>query len=85
MAPGRGRDLRAVVERYVAGPERSHAGPRGQDTLSIFSMVVLENGHYCRLRMTPRPPAQHWHLEALNSMLPRDTALPDSPTTLPPE
>ena len=84
-APERGQNLREMVERYVAGPETSHAGPPGRGTPNIVSMVVLENGHYYQVRITRRPLARHWDLEAVDSMLPRDTAMRDGPTTLPPD
>ena len=48
-------------------------------------MVVLENGHCYQVRITPQPLARHWDLEAVDSMLPRDTTLLDGPTTLPPD
>ena len=55
----------------------------GRGTPSIFSMVVLENGHYYQVRITPRPLARHLNLEAVDSMLCRATAMPDGPTKLP--
>ena len=45
-------------------------------------MMVLENGHYYQVRIIPHPHESHWSLEAVNSMLPATTALPDSPTPL---
>ena len=46
-------------------------------------MVVLENGHYYQVRITPRPLARQTDLESVDSMLPRDKPMPDCTTTLP--
>ena len=46
-------------------------------------MIVLESGHYYQVRITPPPQERHWSPEAVNSMLPANAALPDSPTSLP--
>ena len=46
-------------------------------------MIVLESGHYYQVRITSNPQESHWSLEAVNSMLPANTALPYSPTPLP--
>ena len=46
-------------------------------------MIALESGHYYQVRITPHPQECHWNLEAVDSMLPASTALPDSPTSLP--
>ena len=43
---------------------------------------MLENGHYYQVRIIPHPKESHWTLEAVDSMLPATTALPDSPTPL---
>ena len=45
-------------------------------------MVVLQNGHYYQIRITPRRLEHCWDLEAADSMLPRDMDLPDGPTPL---
>ena len=45
-------------------------------------MVVLESGHYYQVMINPRPLDNHWDLEVADSMLPRDTDLPDGPTPL---
>ena len=74
-----------MVERYGAGPGKSHAGPPGGGTPRVLSTVVLEKGTYYQMRITLQPLAQHWDLGGVNSMLPRDTAVPDGPTTLPPD
>ena len=55
--------------------------PRERDP-STIAMIVLENGHYYQVRIIPRPQESHWSLEAVDSMLPATTALPDSPTPL---
>ena len=43
-------------------------------------MIVLENGQYYRVRIIPHPQGRHWSSEAVDSMLPATTALPDGPT-----
>ena len=45
-------------------------------------MIVLENGHYYQVRITPHQQESHWSLEAVDSMLPATPALPDNPTPL---
>ena len=45
-------------------------------------MIVLENGHYYQVQIIPHLQESHWSLEAVDSMLPATTALPDSPTPL---
>ena len=45
-------------------------------------MVVLENGHYYKVRITPRPLESRLDLEVAHSMLPRGMDLPDGPTPL---
>ena len=45
-------------------------------------MIVLENGHYYQVRIIPHPQESHWSLEAVDSMLPATTALPDIPSPL---
>ena len=56
--------------------------PRERDP-STIAMIVFESGHYYQVRITPHPQEGHWSLEAADSMLPANTALPDSPTPLP--
>ena len=73
-----------MAEWHTAGPE-AHAGPLGRGTPSTVSTVLLESGRYYQVTITPWPLARHWDMEAVNSMLPRDTALPDGPTTLHPD
>ena len=75
-----------MVERYThtAGTE-AHAGPPGCSTPSSVPMLALENGHYYQVRITPRPLARRFDLEAFDSMLPKDMALPDGPAPLPPD
>ena len=45
-------------------------------------MIVLENGHYYQVRVIQQPQKGHWSLEAVDSMLPTTTDLPDSPNPL---
>ena len=77
----RGRNITSMLEQY---PETACAGPppRERDP-STIAMIVLESGHFYQVRITPRPQESHWRLEAVDSMLPATTALPDSPTPLP--
>ena len=79
-ARNRGRNLTSLVARY---PETARAAPplRERDP-STIAMIVLENGHYYQVRIIPHPQESHWSLEAVDSMLPATTALPDSPTSL---
>ena len=79
-ARDRGRNLTNTAERY---PETARAAPppREHDP-STIAMIVLENGHYYQVRIIPLPQESHWSLEAVDSMLPATTALPDSPTPL---
>ena len=55
----------------------AHARPPGRGIPSTVTMVVLENGHYYLVRSTPRPLERRLDLEAVDTMLPRDTDLPD--------
>ena len=55
--------------------------PRERDPGTI-AMIVLGNGHYYQVRIIPHPQESHWSLEAVDSMLPATTYLPDSPTPL---
>ena len=70
-----------MVERYLE-TARAAPPPRECDP-SIIAMIVLESGHYYQVPITPHPQESHWSLEAVDSMLPATTALPDSPTPLP--
>ena len=63
------------------GPD-AHAEPPARGTSNIATMVVLENGNYYQVRITPRPLEHRWDLDAVDSMLPRDMDLPDDPTPL---
>ena len=45
-------------------------------------MTVLENGQYYQVRIITHLQESHCSLEAVDSMLPATTALPDSPTPL---
>ena len=76
----RGRNLTSRVEQY---PETAGAAPppRERDP-STIAMIVLESCHYYKVRITPHPQENHWSLEAVDSMLPATTALPDSSTPL---
>ena len=79
-ARNRGRNLTSLAARY---PETARPAlpPREHDP-STIAMVVLGNGHYYQVRIIPRPQESHWSLEAVDSMLPATTALPESPTPL---
>ena len=76
----RGHNFTSLAARY---PETARAAPlpRERDP-STTAMVVLENGHYYQVRIIPHPQESHSTLEAVDSMLPATTALPDSPTPL---
>ena len=83
-APGRGRNLRDMVERYLPGAETARAGPpRREDDPSNICMIVSECGHYYQVRITPHPQECHWNLKSVDSMLPASAALPDGPNPLP--
>ena len=60
-------------------------GALGHGNPSVVCMVVCGTGHYYQARITPQPLERHWNLGAVHSRLPRETALPDGPTTLPPD
>ena len=79
-ARDRGRNLTSMAEQY---PETARAAPpAGEHNPSTIAMIVLERGHYYQVRITPHPQESHWSLEAVGSMRPATTALPDSPTPL---
>ena len=61
---------------------RAAPPPREGDP-STIAMIMLESGHYYQVRITPPLQERHWSLEAVDSMLPANAALPDSPTPLP--
>ena len=79
-ARSRGHNLRSLAARY---PETARAAPppRERDPGTI-TMIVLENGHYYQVRIILHPQGGHGSLEAVDSMLPATTDLPDSPTPL---
>ena len=79
-SPDRGRNLTSMVERYP-GTARAAPPPRERDA-STIALIVLESGHYYQVRITPQPQESHWSQEAVDSILPATTALPDSPTPL---
>ena len=58
------------------------APPPREGDLGTIAMIVLENGHYYQVRIISHPQRGHWSLEAVDSMLPACTDLPDSPTPL---
>ena len=58
MALERGRNLRAMMELYTAGPETSHAGTLGGGSRSVISMVVLEDRQYYQVKTTAQPQAR---------------------------
>ena len=66
----------------MARPETLQYGPPGGGTPSIVSMVVLENGNYWPMTITPRPLPRRLDLEPGDSMPPRIKAIPDGPTNL---
>ena len=75
-----GRILTSLAARY---PETARAAPPLHERdPSTIAMIVLVNGNYDQVRMIPHPHESHWSLEAVDSMLPATTALPDSPTSL---
>ena len=76
----RGHNLTSLAALY---PETARAAPppRERDP-STMAMIVLKNGHYYQVRITPHLQESHWSLEAIDSMLPATTALPDSTTPL---
>ena len=63
------------------GPE-AHAEPPARSTPSTVAMVVLVNGHYYQVRITPPPLEHRLDVEALDSGLRRDMDLPDGRTPL---
>ena len=76
-ARSRGHNLTSLAARY---PETARAAPPPLER--DLGMIVLENGHYYQVRIIPHPQEIHWSLEAIDSMLPATTALPDSSTRL---
>ena len=79
-----GLNLRSMVERYPPGAETARAGPpRREGDPSTIAMIVLESGNYYQVRITLHPQECHWSLEAVDSMLSANAALPDSPNPLP--
>ena len=79
-ARSRGHNFTSLAARY---PETARAAPppRERDPGTI-AMIVLENGHYCQVRIIPHPQESHWSLEAVDSMLLATLAMPDSPNPL---
>ena len=82
-ARSRGHNLTSLAARY---PETTRAAPppRERDPCTI-AMIVLENGHYYQVRSIPHPQRGPLTLEAVDSMLPATTDLPDSPNPLLPD
>ena len=80
IARDRGRNLRSMVELYRE-TARTAPPPRKRDPGTI-AVILLESGHYCQVRITSHPQESHWSTEAVDSMLPANPALPDSPTPL---
>ena len=56
--------------------------PRREDDPDTISMTMLESGHYYQVCITPQPQCQ-WNLEAVDSMLQAQAALPGGPSPLP--
>ena len=79
-ARNRGRSHKSMVERSLKAA-RAAPRPREGDP-STIALIVLESGHYYQVRITPHLQERHWSLEAVDSMLPANAALLDSPTTL---
>ena len=76
----RARNPMDLAARY---PETAHAAPPPRERYpSTITMIVLENGHYYQVRIIPHPQESHSSLEAVDSMLPATTALPDRRTLL---
>ena len=82
-APERGHNLRAMMEQYAqtVGPD-AQAEPPAHGTSSIAATVVLENGNYYQVSITPGPLEHRWELEAVDLMPPMDMDLPDDPIPL---
>ena len=76
----RGHHPTSLAARY-SETARAAPPPRERDPGTI-AMIVLENGHYYKVRITPHPQRGHWSFEAVNSMLPVTTDQPDSPIPL---
>ena len=72
---GRGNNLTSLTAGY---PEMACEREPG-----AIAMMVFENGHYYQVRIIPHPQKSHWSLEAVDSMLPAITALPDPPAPPP--
>ena len=82
-ARSRGHNLTSLAARY---PETTRAAPPSRESHpGTIHMILLENGHYYQVRIIPHPRRGHWSLEAVDSMLPTTTDLPDSPTPLLPD
>ena len=79
-ARSRGHNLTSLAARYPV-TARAAPPPRERD-LGTIAMIVLGNGHYYQVRIIPHPQDSHRSLEAVDSMLPATTDLPDSPTPL---
>ena len=79
-AHSRGHNLTSLAARYLE-TARAAPPPRERDPGTI-AMIVLENGHYYQVRIIPHQQESHRSLEAVDSMLPATTDLPDSPTPL---
>ena len=76
-ARSRGHKLTSLAARY---PETARAAPRpGERDPGTIAMIVLDNGHYYRVRIIPHPQESQLSLEAVHSILPATTALPNSP------
>ena len=69
-----------MAERYKE-TARAAPPPRELDP-STIAMIVFGNGNYYQVRIIPHPQESHWSLEAVDSMLPATTDLPDGPTSL---
>ena len=82
-ARSRGHNLTSLAARY---PETACVAPpaRERDPGTI-AMIVLENGHYYQVRIIPHRQRGHLSPEAVDSMPPATTDLPDSLSPLLPD
>ena len=79
-ARDRGRNLTSMLKRYPV--TACAAPPPREPDLGTIAMIVLESGHYYKVRITPHPQESHWSLQAVNTTLPATRSLPDSPIPL---
>ena len=80
--PAKGAESQGPGVRTCAGGRRRHAFRPNRDTPSTVLLIMLEAGHYYHVRISPQRADRRWDLEAIDSMIPVATSLPDGPTTL---